>query len=458
MAETRRIEFVDTSLRDGNQSLWSATGLRTADVLEVAPAIDRVGYHAVDFTASTHIAVSVRYHQEDPWRRMRLAAAAMPRTPLTFLTTGGRFISWAPAAEDVLELVFRTVLRNGMRRVQIAEPSNDPARIAAVAALAKRAGAEEVVAALVYSLSPVHTDEYFAARIEPLAAAGGVDRVYLKDPGGLLTPERAATLVPMVIAGSAGKPVEVHTHCTTGLAEPVYLEAARCGAAAVHTAVGPLAEGTSQPAADRVAAEMEEAGIEHGLDLGELAESARLLAAIAAREGLPAGEPQEHDPARYRHQLPGGMVSTMRRQLEEMGKPELYDAALVEIEQVRAELGYPIMVTPLSQFVASQAVMNVASGERYARPSDQVIRYLLGQFGAPPAPPDPAVADRVLSQPRAEKLRRVEPLSLEGAREKHGTGISDEELLLRLTMPAGQVDAMLAAEAGHGEEVRGAAG
>lgn len=458
MAERRQVGFVDTSLRDGNQSLWSATGLRTADVLAVAPALDRVGFHAVDFTASTHIAVSVRYHHEDPWRRLRLAAAAMPRTPLTFLTTGGRFISWAPAGDDVLELVFRTVVRNGMRRVQIAEPSNDPARIAAVAALARRAGAEEVVAALVYSLSPVHTDEYFAARVEPLAAAAAVDRVYLKDPGGLLTPERAATLVPMAIAGSAGKPVEVHTHCTAGLAEPVYLEAARHGAAAVHTAIGPLAEGTSQPAADRVAAELDEAGIGHGLDLGALAEAAEILAGIAAREGLPAGEPRSPDPARYRHQLPGGMESTMRRQLEEIGKPELFDAALVEIEQVRAELGYPIMVTPLSQFVASQAVMNVASGERYARASDQVIRYLLGQFGAPPAPPDAAVADRVLSQPRAAKLREVEPLSLEGARERFGAGVSDEELLLRLTMPASQVEEMLAAEAGRGEEVGHAAG
>ena len=166
--------------------------------------------------------------------------------------------------------------------------------------------------------------------------------------------------------------------------------------------------------------------------------------ALALEKGLPLGVPAEYDAAYYHHQMPGGMVTTMRRQLEELRRPELFEAALEETGRVREEFGWPIMVTPFSQFVGTQAVMNVMGGERYATIADDVIVYFLGGFGAPPAPPDPAVADRVLSHPRAAELRGVEPLTLDGARERFPR-VSDEELLLRLTMPAEQVDAMRSA-------------
>jgi oxaloacetate decarboxylase alpha subunit len=154
---SRTVEIVDTTLRDGNQSLWGATGLTTPDVLAIAPAVDRVGFHAADFTSSTHMAVSVRFHREDPWERIRLASAAMPATPLSFITTGMRFISWVPADEDVMRLAFRCVVRNGIRRFQVADPSNDPARLRRLATMAKEEGVEEVVIGLTYSISDVHT-------------------------------------------------------------------------------------------------------------------------------------------------------------------------------------------------------------------------------------------------------------------------------------------------------------
>ena len=140
------IEFVDTSLRDGNQSLWSATGLTTPDVLAIAPTMDRVGYHALDFTSSTHMAVSVRFHREDPWERIRLASSAMPNTPLGIITTGMRFISWVPADEEVMRLSFKLVVRNGLRRFQIADPSNDPERLKRLAAMASTSGVVSPVA------------------------------------------------------------------------------------------------------------------------------------------------------------------------------------------------------------------------------------------------------------------------------------------------------------------------
>ena len=166
---------------------------------------------------------------------------------------------------------------------------------------------------------------------------------------------------------------------------------------------------------------------------------------LGAAKGLPSGAPREFDAAYYRHQLPGGMVTTTRRMLEELRRPELFDAVLEEVSRVRAEMGYPIIVTPVSQFIASQAARNVIDGERWANVSDETVRFFLGHYGEPPAPVDPQIADRVLSRPQARALAELEPLSLEGARERFGTRISDEELLLRLTMPAEQVDAMVAA-------------
>jgi len=236
--DRRTIEIVDTTMRDGNQSLWGATGLTTPDVLAIAPTVDRVGFRACDFTSSTHMAVSVRFHREDPWERLRLAAAAMPSTPLSMITTGKRFISWRAAAEDVLELVFRTSVRNGLRRVQIADPMNDPADLAQMAAIAKRAGVEEVVIGLTYSVSPVHTDAFYAERATAMAACADVDRLYLKDPGGLVSAERLHDLAPLFVEAFAPRPVELHSHGTIGLPQPMYMEGAALGFGTLHTRSG----------------------------------------------------------------------------------------------------------------------------------------------------------------------------------------------------------------------------
>jgi oxaloacetate decarboxylase alpha subunit len=449
VSEARTIEIVDTTTRDGNQSLWGATGLTTPDVLAIAPTMDRVGFRACDFTSSTHMAVSVRYHHEDPWERLRLTSAAMPNTPLSMITTGKRFISWRPCAEDVVALVFGCAVRNGLRRVQIADPMNDPEDLAQMAAIARGEGVEEVVIGLTYSVSPVHTDDFYAQRAQAMGACPDVDRLYLKDPGGLVTVDRLRELAPLFLEGFTGRPVELHSHGTIGLAPQMYMEGAKLGFGTLHTAVAPVANGTSNPAAETTLRNLEASGFAHALDLDALAAMSRHFRELALDKRLPLGAPAEYDAAYYAHQMPGGMVTTMRRQLQEMRRPELFEAALEESGRVRAEFGWPIMVTPFSQFVGTQAVMNVMGGERYANIPDDVIVYFLGHFGQPPAPPDPGVADRVLSLPRAKELRDVEPLNLDGARQRFGTRISDEELLLRLTMPAEQVDAMVAASKGE---------
>jgi oxaloacetate decarboxylase alpha subunit len=443
------VDIVDTTTRDGNQSLWSATGLTTPDVLDIAPTMDRVGFRALDFTSSTHMAVSVRFHHEDPWERIRLVSEAMPETPLNFITTGMRFISWTPAGEDVIRLVFRCVARNGIRRFQIAEPSNDPEALLRLARMAREEGVEEVVVGLTYSISPVHTHDYYLERARAVAASGDIDRLYLKDPGGLLTPDAVHELIPGFIEAVAPRPVELHSHCTISLGPLAYVEGLKAGTRTLHTAVAPLANGTSNPSCETTLRNLEAEGFSHDLDTDALAEVSQHFRDLAERKDLPLGRPVEYDAAYYHHQMPGGMVTTTKRHLQEIGKPELFDATLEEVTRVRAEMGYPIMVTPVSQFVATQAVMNVIYDERWSKVSNEMIRYFHGHFFEPAAPVDPQVADKVLSMPRAAKLKDVEPLSLEGAREKFGDAISEEELLLRLTMPAEQVDTMVTEGAAH---------
>ena len=446
-ATSRRpvIGVVDTTTRDGNQSLWSATGLTTPDVLAIAPVMDRVGYEALDFTSSTHMAVSVRFHREDPWERIRLVSAAMPNTPLSIITTGMRFISWVPADQDVIALAFRLVARNGMRRMQIADPSNDPDRLRRLARMARREGIEEVVIGLTYSISEVHTHDYYAERAAALADCPDMDRLYLKDPGGLLTVDAVRELAPHFVDAAGDRTVELHSHCTIGMAPIVYVEGVKAGFQVVHTASGPLSRGTSQPEVTGTMRNLEASGYSHGLDLEAEAVVAEHFHQLARAKGLPPGAPREFDAVYYRHQLPGGMVTTTRRMLEELRRPELFDAVLEEVTRVRAEMGYPILVTPVSQFVASQAARNVIDPERWANVSDETVRYFLGHYGEPAAPVDPAIADKVLSRPQAAKLRDLQPITLEGARERFGRRISEEELLLRLTMPEEQVDAMIEA-------------
>ena len=258
---------------------------------------------------------------------------------------------------------------------------------------------------------------------------------------------RCASWRPTSSPRPAERVAELHSHTTIGLAPIVYLEGARAGFRVLHTAVAPLARGTSNPAAETTVRDLVASGFSHRLDLEALAEMADHFRRLAAERDLPVGEPQEFDATYYHHQLAGGMVSTTRRMLEEQRRPELFDAVLEEVGRVRAEMGYPIIVTPVSQMVATQALRNVVDPERWSNVSVETIRYFLGHYGDPSAPVDPDIADRVLSRPGVEELRHLEPIHLEGARARFGKRISDEELLLRLTMPEEQVDAMVAGRA-----------
>ena len=440
------LQIVETSLRDGNQSLWAALGIDTARTLTIAPVMERVGFKAIDFTTSTHMGVAVRYKKEDPWERIRLMAKAMPRTPLQFLSTGFRFISWETASPEFMKLAFAALVRNGIRRFALADPTNNAESNVACARMVKEVGGECVVAALVFTLSPIHDDAHYVACAQKLAASAAVDALYIKDPGGLLTPLRARTLVPAIKAVIGDKPLELHSHCTIGLGELIYMDAPGWGVSALHCASGAASDGISNPPSERVVANLRELGHRVDLDMNALAEVNRYFTRLAEAEGLPVGCPQAFDAAYFHHQLPGGMVGTMRRHLAESRLAHLEDAVTEELDRVRQELGWPIVMTPFSQMLLTQAVMNVTGKERYAMVPDEVIRYALGRFGRPNVPIAPEVMDRIEALPRARELRREPGMpALAELRRRIGPDLSDEEFLLRATMPAGQVDAMKAA-------------
>jgi oxaloacetate decarboxylase alpha subunit len=440
------IRLVETSLRDGNQSLWSATAIDTAMSLAVAPAMDRVGFAAIDFTTSTHMGVAVRYKREDPWERIRLMAAATPRTPLQFMSTGFRFISWDTASAEFMALAFQTLARNGIRRFCLADPMNDVDAQIACARAVKRVGGEQVIAALVFSISPIHDDAHYVRNAARLAACADVDALYIKDPGGLLQPQRARALIPAIRAVIGHKPLELHSHCTIGLAELGYMEAPDLGVSALQCASGAAADGTSNPHSARVVANLRALG--HRLDVDDeaLGEVNAFFTALAESEGLPAGTPQAFDATYLRHQLPGGVVSTMRRHLQDVRQSHREAEIIAELGRVREELGWPIVMTPFAQMILTLAVMNVTGSERYAVIPDEVIRYALGRFGRPNMPIEGAVLDRIMSLPRTREILAEPGMApLPELRRRIGPQLSDEEFLLRATMPAGLVDAMQAA-------------
>ena len=441
------ISFIDTTIRDGNQSLWDATGLNAAMILAIAPEMDRAGFKAIDFTTGTTMAVSVRFQKENPWELMRRLAQAAPRTPLSFGGTGRRFMGWTRVPEAVMALAMQLVIKTGIRRVWFLEPSFDTNLILSQAKMTKAAGAREYVVALPYTISPVHTDDYYTQKTAAIAASPDVDRLYIKDPGGLLTVDRIRTLLPAVQKAANGKPIEIHSHCTTGLAPLVYLEAIQMGVRTVHTAISPLANGSSQPSTENILKNCRHLGYSANLNEGALGAMAAHFRKVAEKQGRLPGAPVEYDVYYYEHQVPGGMLTTLKRHLAEIKMGHRLDEILREIIQVRKELGYPIMVTPFSQFIGSQATTNVLSGKRYAQVPAQLIEYAAGYYGAPPVPIDPNVLDKITSLPQARSIMNStapEP-TLAELRQKIGSNYSDEEFLMRLALTGKEVDNMLAA-------------
>lgn len=438
------IRFIDTTLRDGQQSLW-ALGMPTGAMLAIAEKMDRCGFESMEFFVSVMIKKYVRELKQDPWEWLREGAKRFTRTRLRY--HGGLHSAFEKTPSCILKILIERLVDLGITLTRTSNCWNDFAEFEKEVEGLRRLGMETVVN-LIYSVSPRHTDEYYAEKARQAAAIRPY-RICFKDVGGLLTPERARVLIPIVLENIGSVPLEFHAHCNNGLAPLCYLEALKLGVRTLHTAIPPLANGSSQPSVFNVVHNARALGFAPTVDEEAIRPVAAHFRFVAEREGLPIGAPLEYDERLYRHQVPGGMISNLRHQLRLVGMEDKLEATLEECARVRAEFGYPIMVTPLSQFVGSQAAINVIVGERYREVTDQVIQYALGIWGREGAElMDPNVKDKILNRPRAREWQGWEPPDpplAEVRRQFGGPGVSDEELLLRYFAGAEAVEAMRSA-------------
>ncbi|MGD9828181.1 MAG: pyruvate carboxylase subunit B [Hyphomicrobiaceae bacterium] len=429
----RDIRLIDVTLRDAHQCLW-ATRMTTAMMKDIAPRLDRAGFEAIDLVGGAVFDVAVRYLREDPWERMRILASWVKETPLIIHTRGQSLFTFEFFADDVVELAAERFAANGMRYHTPYDALNDMRNLEIPIRAAKRHGLY-VVGGLVYTHSPVHTDAYYVRKAKDLVALG-VDAVFLKDASGLLLPERVATLVPAVKQVIGGRPLQIHTHCNSGLAPYVVLQAVEAGVDVVHTATSTLANGVSHSPTERVVRNLRRRGYNVPLDLDGVSEVAERLAYIAEKEGKPVGTPNEYDEFHFQHQCPGGMVSNLAYQLETMGLKHRLEDILAEAWHVREDLGYPIVVSPFAQYIVTQAVLNVMGRdkghERYDTVPDEVRLYVRGGYGEIAGPIDPNLYDKITrgAEPIKERPGALVPPALERIRKTRGPFASDDDLLL----------------------------
>jgi oxaloacetate decarboxylase alpha subunit len=439
-----RIGIIDTTLRDAPQCLW-ATRMTTAMMLPVAERMDRAGFDQIDLAGTVQFDVCVRYLKENPWERVRLMRERVKRTPLRALVRSRNIMSFDFVPDDAVALWTERLVANGFRVVGAFDGLNNVDNMLATLLPAKQLGVQ-TFGALAFSESPVHTDELYVRTARELVERGRVDALMLKDAGGLLTVDRIRTLVPALRQAVGNVPIELHSHCMTGLAPLVYMEAALLGIDQLHLSIAPLANGAAQPANQTITRALRDEGYGVEVDddlVGEVSEHFRTVAEV---EGKPLGVPLEYDPFHYRHQIPGGMLSNLEFQLREAGIPERLGEVLEECARVREELGWPIMITPFAQFVGTQAVLNVVHGDRYGAVPNEIKKYVLGYYGELLAPVAPDVLDRIIERgSKAITPNREPPAPVVDRLRKRYPSVSDDERLLYLMFAGSQVDEMLAA-------------
>ena len=428
-APDRAFGLIDVTLRDGHQCLWS-TRMTTAMMTPILSRLDDVGYAYINILGGAVFDVCVRYLQENPFERVGLLCDLL-RTPCDGLTRGQSLYTFELFPDDVVSLNSHALARRGIKVLTVYDALNDNRNIESSVRSGHEAGMQ-VNAMMTYSLSPVHTDAYYVERTQELVALK-VDFISVKDPTGLLTPERARTLFPAVVAAAGAIPVQLHSHCQSGLAPQVYAVAIQSGFRFGYTASEPLANGASLPATEEIEARAHELGFTTGIDREALAEVSGYFSWLCEREGLPRGEVMAYDAALYEHQVPGGMISNLRSQLQVMKMEQRLPEILEEAARVRRDLGYPILVSPFAQYIITQAVMNVVQGERYKTIPDEVRKYAMGYYGRLAAQPSDEFLERANLRPgelvSERPAEHVAP-ALHRLRSELGAAASDEDLLL----------------------------
>ncbi|MGI5838879.1 MAG: oxaloacetate decarboxylase subunit alpha [bacterium] len=427
------VKITDTTLRDGHQSLL-ATRMRSADMLPIAAKIDQVGFHSLEVWGGATFDACLRFLDEDPWERLQALKKAFKQTPLQMLLRGQNLVGYKHYPDDVVREFVKAAVRNGIDIIRIFDALNDVRNMEVSMDEAKRQGAH-VQASIVYTISPVHAIDSFVEMAKTLAAMGA-DSLCIKDMAGLITPAVAAEFVSR-LKKEVGLPVQVHSHYTSGMASMAYLKAVEAGADVLDTAFSPLALGTSQPPTETMAAVLRDTPYDTGLDPALLAEIAAYFREMLGRYDRKDVIGVDTNVLFY--QIPGGMVSNLVSQLSESNSLAKLPAVLEEVPRVRAELGYPPLVTPTSQIVGTQAVVNVITGERYKMIPNEVKAYVRGLYGRPPAAIDEAIVRKIIGD---EPLVTVRPADLlapgmeQAAKEAAPFVQKDEDVLTYALFPA----------------------
>ena len=440
-----KIEFVDQTMRDGQQSLWGIH-MRAYHAARALPHIDRTGFRVVDLTGAGMFTVQLRQFRDDPWASVDFLVKNLPNSTVRSALRTISVIGFGFTPDSIIDLWVKTLIKHGVTSFWLYDCLYDlPTMHRLVKVIHANGG--QAVPAIMYGLTDVHDDAFFADQARIMSQWEGIESLYIEDAAGVLTPERARTLLPAIRQATGTIPLELHCHNTTNLAQFNYIEGMKAGVTILHTASRPMANGPSLPSTEGMMPILQNMGFDHGLDTTQFDPVAENFMWAAQDAGFAPGQPAEYDPRIYDHQLPGGMMGTFKNQLAQHGMPERLPEVLAEIPRVREELGQPIMATPFSQFVGIQAVLNIVTGDRYSIVPDEVVHYVLGHYGPLRGPVDPDVFDRVMASPRAPQIRvweRPQP-SLAEIRRLYRSDITDEELLLRYMTSDVEVDAMIAA-------------
>lgn len=389
------VKIVDTCLRDGHQSLF-ATRMTTDEVLCALSELDKAGYYALEVWGGATFDSCLRFLNEDPWERLRKVRAICKNTKLQMLFRGQNILGYKHYADDVVDKFVQKSLENGIDTIRVFDALNDIRNLKqAVDSTNKYGGHCQI--ALSYTTSPVHTVDYYvnlAKEVEKM----GAHSLCIKDMAGVLLPEDAYELFSKLKANTK-LPLELHTHCTGGIAEMTVMKAIEAGCDIVDTALSPLAGGTSQPCTESLQYALQGTKYDPKLDVKMLEAAAVKLSKVREKylaNGLLNPKALGINPNILKYQVPGGMLSNLMNQLKSQGAMDKYEEVLKEVPRVRKDLGYPPLVTPLSQMVGTQAVMNILSGERYKIVPKEINEYVRGLYGKSPAPIDEAVKKKIL--------------------------------------------------------------
>lgn len=391
-----KVKITETVLRDAHQSLI-ATRMTTEDMLPILEQMDKVGYHSIEAWGGATFDSCLRFLNEDPWERLRKIRDKVKKTNLQMLFRGQNILGYRHYADDVVEYFVQKSIANGINILRIFDALNDPRNLeTAIRATNKEGG--HVQAAISYTTGPCFTTEYFVEYTRQLVNMG-VHSICIKDMSGLLKPYDAEVLVKALKKEFPTLPVELHTHSTAGLASMTLLKAIEAGCDIVDTAISPLALGTSQPATEPLVAALQGTPYDTGLDLAELDKISKYFTPIREKylaEGLLDPKVLAVNTNALLYQVPGGMLSNLISQLKQAGKQDMLQEVLEEVPRVRADAGYPPLVTPSSQIVGTQAVYNVIMGERYKMVTKEFRGVIKGEYGKCPMPIDPEFRKKII--------------------------------------------------------------